>query len=253
MGTGLIRFVVFSGFTIFLIVFGMVSLYYFGRRAYLDMVEQKTQYEIDTITQINEMQASIRKQHHDFFEQLGVMLMLISRGKYDELRTYNLELTEKYGKEPLSIMTNNIAFDSLITEKAKQAKKYGIKFDIELTIAKGRKVDQIDSIILMSNMLNNAIEACLLVPDEKERYIKLSITDGTEMDMLMVRMKNSTTGKYRVRLGRMLTIKHEDAHGLGMEQIRAIVDAVGGVLKYNLGPKEFEMIILIPWESDKNA
>jgi len=95
---------------------------------------------------------------------------------------------------------------------------------------------------LLSNLFDNAIEACCKV--ESERYIHLEFT--LRKMQLEIILKNSTDGKYISEKGVFKTTKQGGIHGIGMKHIESIVKKYNGIYKPEVKETYFETWISIP-------
>ncbi|XBX06028.1 GHKL domain-containing protein [Enterocloster clostridioformis] len=97
---------------------------------------------------------------------------------------------------------------------------------------------------LFGNLLDNAIEATLHLPNANERYIEITVERVDQMFRIIV--ENSCDGIYNFDGDALKSRKTELGHGLGLARIIQIVEHAGGF--YRLKPKKtyFEIMIVIP-------
>lgn len=100
-----------------------------------------------------------------------------------------------------------------------------------------------DCIMLMGNLLDNAIEAADKCEDgRKNIYCVVRNVN----DMLIIKVKNSSISAPIVRKGRFLTNKKEkEKHGWGIESVKRIVEKYDGEIDFQYGSTYFETVVII--------
>ena len=117
---------------------------------------------------------------------------------------------------------------------------YEIKTDMIGEIALADK----ELCILPGNLLDNAIEACEKLEEEK-RMVKIEVRKHHSMFMLIV--ENSCEAHAQVRKGIFRTTKKDDRmHGYGIHNVRKTVKNHGGQFQYGSRGENFYVKILIP-------
>jgi len=86
-------------------------------------------------------------------------------------------------------------------------------------------IDRVDICSLISNLLDNAIEACRKVPDNREIHIHSNIRGG----YLAVIVENSCVGNVKKSSSGFLSTKQNPKeHGYGTKIIQAIAEKYDG-------------------------
>ncbi|MGN0202920.1 MAG: GHKL domain-containing protein [Coprococcus sp.] len=128
------------------------------------------------------------KIRHDYNNLLTSVLGLLHMGKSEEAEqaiTTLLSRVEQTREYPYcGIPIVNV----ILAEKQKDCEKNGITLQIDLLIPEDVAVDQIDLCSAFSNLLDNAIRACIQLPPEKTRIITLNV--GIQGDYLIIRCDN---------------------------------------------------------------
>lgn len=183
---------------------------------------QKDYYEMKQ-TSDNE----IRRIRHDMKNHLICIRDLAAKGRDDELVSYIDEVSGAVSEADSLIHTGSGIIDAIVNEKAALARKLHIKFDWEGTVS-GLNISAIDSCTLVSNLLDNAIEACEKV-DIAKRYISLSFRRSEHF--LLMTCENSSPRVVELSNGRPITSKSDRFnHGFGLGNIERCVEKYGGHL-----------------------
>ena len=99
-------------------------------------------------------------------------------------------------------------------------------------------MEPVDICILFSNLIDNAIEACCKVQDE--RYLQINVTDSP--NILMLTLRNPMTGELLKDGEGLKTTKEEkNKHGIGLQNVEEIVRKYNG--EYYYETQEYEFII----------
>ena len=158
------------------------------------------------------------------------------------------EIEESIGFYDSFVKTDNEALNVILTEKSIRCHKNGITLSV---IADGTSVsfmNEVDVYSLFGNAFDNAIEACLKIPDGEKRVISLSVKK--KGSMLSVVVSNSFDGSVRFGAdGLPVTSKADvNSHGYGTKSIRSVVTKYEGQLSMKVIGKMFYLNILFPVE-----
>ena len=99
---------------------------------------------------------------------------------------------------------------------------------------------------IFSNMIDNAIEACLKIKDSNiDKKIKLR---GTLVNrFFVIKCKNTKVNNVNSKNNKLITDKKDlFLHGIGIDSIRSSVKKYNGNVEINLDKNSFTMIIYIP-------
>ena len=116
-----------------------------------------------------------------------------------------------------------------------------IEFHIETDVT-DIVMEDIDIIILLENLFDNAIEAVEKCANKKE--IKFSIKNINSM--LVLKLWNSSCKKPKVKKERFVTDKHDSkGHGWGLESVKYIVKKYDGIIEFEYTEMFFQTVIMI--------
>lgn len=123
--------------------------------------------------------------------------------------------------------TGNIIVDNLVNHKCGMARAEGIAFDVNVFLPAELPFRGGHLTIVFGNLLDNALEACREVEEEK-RYITLDAS--YEKGVLMLAVVNPYRGERRKNhVGKYVTTKEDRrSHGLGLSSVEQAVGAYRG-------------------------
>nr|WP_243150664.1 ATP-binding protein [Pseudobutyrivibrio xylanivorans] len=116
------------------------------------------------------------------------------------------------------------------------AKELGIEFTSNVFIPTELPFKNENIVIILGNLLENAIEACVKVDNNK--YIGLEM--GYEKNMLQICIKNSFTGEIKKNSAGDIETTKEDKENHGM-----------GILSIKMAAKEYDGDVLIKNQKDE--
>lgn len=188
----------------------------------------------------------IRIWRHDIKHQLLAVGVALKTGEYDkaqELIEQSLDGSNTVLKTPVN--SGNVMIDGLIAFNDYEVRRNNIKMTLDMTLTEITSISDLDLCRLFGNLLDNAIEACMRIENESERYIKVIAVPQNAN--IFIKVINSTTGVEKRINNTFLSVKNKGKHdGLGLKSIDQIVSSTGGFLERMHENKVFKTIILLP-------
>lgn len=101
-----------------------------------------------------------------------------------------------------------------------------------------------DIVVILSNLLNNAIEACEKCIDKKVIKMKF-VKEGNKV---IISVRNTYNGEIMIQDGEIQTSKRqeENEHGIGIGNIMDVITKYGGSHVIQNDKNEFYFSIIIP-------
>jgi sensor histidine kinase YesM len=165
---------------------------------------------------------------HDMKHYLITVAGLISNEKTEEAKAY-LEtiLNEKLPSTSEGIQTGAVAVDSVINVKFSACREQGINVKATLN-TDFNGIDEMDMSILLSNLLDNAMNGC---KNSDEPKIDLEIS--RKKSYILIHVRNSMSASVLLDNPDLNTTKLEKSmHGYGIESIRNISSKYDGTVKF---------------------
>ena len=193
----------------------------------------------------------LRRLRHDMKNHLSSLLGMIDSGSTNDARDYieNLLNDGKLIKTGDISRTGNIVVDSLINYKYSMAKELGIEFTSNVFIPTELPFKNENIVIILGNLLENAIEACVKV--DNNRYIGIEM--GYEKNMLQICIKNSCTGEIKKNSAGDLETTKEDKenHGMGLLSIKMAAKEYDGDVLIKNDENEFTVVVVLYEKAEK--
>ena len=168
----------------------------------------------------------MRMLRHDMKNHITVMNGLFDSGKTDELGEYLKELGTAFADTQSVNITGNEIADAIIYEKKNYAEMNGASLVTEGSL-KGLEISAVTLCTVLSNLLDNAIEAA--VQTDSERVIMLSAKRSGCFYYICI---SNPTANYVDVSADIPTSKPDSAgHGLGLKSVRKAIEKCGGTLE----------------------
>ena len=189
--------------------------------------------------EVENMYAKMRGWRHDYRHHIQTMKVHASNGEYAEIDKYLDMLDEDLTHVETVIRTGNRMADAILNSKLSLAMEKQIRVKAEAQIPVSLTISELDLCTVISNLLDNAIDACMELPVE-ERLIRIYME--MKGNYLYFSIINTAGGKKKHSF---FTTKGE-GHGFGISRIDAIVKKYGGYIKRASEDESFSTEVLLP-------
>ncbi len=168
---------------------------------------------------------------HDIRNHIGVVKNLLQSGKLEEAVNYIEDMEDMAEEMSFPCSTNNPVVDILVGNKLGIAKNMGIDVDCSLLLPYPCSLRDIDICIVLSNALDNAIQACKSLDAGIEKYINVS--GRIQGNLLMIEIDNSFKDKGGFR------------KGTGLSNIKNVAGKYGGAMSIDIKENVFVLHVLL--------
>lgn len=209
----------------------------------LRMLNQQVEYQKNHVGEIRLLYNEIRTIRHDMKNHFAYLESLILDGKTETAEEYLNKIKNSINNTPYYVETNNDAVNCILNTKISQAQANGIRIDFHI-VDDLSDVEEYDFGVIVGNLLDNAIEACDMV-DEDKREISINI-EKEQNDNLIIRISNSVKGNiFKSNPNLMTTKKDKKLHGLGVLSCKKIVNKYNGIIKYEENNNIFSCCVML--------
>lgn len=170
----------------------------------------------------------MRMLRHDMKQYFVTYLQLLKEGQSELVKSDMQRMIGERIALRQHRYTQDMVFNAVINEKAQRCREHKIAFTVNITLEKTQ--DNMEYGIMLSNLLDNAIEAEEEVA-EQLRCIFLNIR--TEKEMLHVIVENFVKTPVLQHNPRLVTTKlnTEMKHGIGLKSVKRIVSENKGEME----------------------
>lgn len=193
--------------------------------------------------EVDNLYRQTRGWRHDFKNHLQTMQAYLELGRLEPLERYIRELTDDYSQMDMVLKTGNAMVDAILNSKLSILRERDIRVDASAAVPEGIPISDVDLSVMIGNLLDNCLEACLKLPAQK-RFVRFYMAKAK--DNLYIYVMNSADGSFRRGLGGYLSTKASDGHGYGLMRIDKVVRKYGGYRNRQDEGDVFATEILIP-------
>lgn len=205
-----------------------------ARKTELAILEIQLHEQAERMNEINNMYSEVLQIRHDIKKCVNCAGVLLKQGKYSEAENYLNEIySERLGTIKEYVVLKSGVVSAVINSKLSECKRKNIS--IETSISECTEgFSEIDISILLANLLDNAIEACMKL--NEGRF--LSFHMFLYMGYLRIVMKNSVDSSNAGNI-RFTTKPDRKNHGFGIKTITEISEKYNGMHDFRFVGNEF--------------
>ena len=189
--------------------------------------------------EVENMYAKMRGWRHDYRHHIQTMKVHAANGEYEELGKYLDMLDDDLTNVETVIKTGNRMADAILNSKLSIAMKNEITVKAEAKIPVSLSVSELDLCIIIGNLLDNAIDACMELPVEK-RLIRIYME--MKGNFLYLALTNTSGGRKK----KSFHSTKGEGHGFGIRRIDAVVEKYGGYITRASEDEAFSTEVLLP-------
>lgn len=209
-----------------------------------DVLKQQSIGQLELYNSLRKNYDIQRKRTHEYKNQIMCIDSLLKKKNYNKLEEYINSIFDKLDGQLDMVDTNNEVVNAVINAKYYEALQNDVLFILKINDLSHIKVSDEDIVTILSNFLDNAIEAAGQCDIDKRTVgIKLLYED----DVLSIAVSNSyKTEPEIMEDGYMRTIKDDkEQHGLGIRNVVATLEKYNAeyIIDYKNGEFVFSIIM----------
>lgn len=155
-----------------------------------------------------------RKAAHEFEHHIQAIQDLIDKEEYTTAREYLKRIHNSHKKHAINIRSHHPVFDVIINQKYQRAQDQGISMHIQVNDLSTVSIPADLLVVILSNLLDNAMEACLRLEAPREIICNIAEEDG-----LFISIRNTSPPVYIPETGVPETTKESLGHGYGLNTV----------------------------------
>lgn len=194
--------------------------------------------------EVRNIYGQMRGWRHDYHNHLQTMKAHLALGQTTELTDYLSKLDYDLTSVDTVIKTGNVMIDAILNSKISLAVSQRINVNTKATVPGDIIISEIDLCVIIGNLLDNAMEACLKQPKEAERFIRIYI--GILKEQLYISVSNSVGGEIKKSGKTYISTKNSASHGFGLMRTDKIVDKYSGYINRQHEDGVFATEVMLP-------
>ena len=182
-----------------------------------------------------DMQAVYERQGrkmHDYKNQIRTMQVLLKKGDVQAAAALAERLTESISVEMAAVSTNHPVVDAVLNQKFHAAREQGVSMTFRVGDVGGLRLNEEEIVILLSNLLDNAIHECVKVVRQGRNAV-IHVKLVQEGGKLIFSVRNPVAEKVEV------------TEGIGLSNVKAVADKYGGDFAVSCDAEKFQAVVML--------
>lgn len=182
-----------------------------------------------------DMQAVYERQGrkmHDYKNQIRTIQVLLKKDDTQTAAALAERLTESISVEMAAVSTNHPVVDAVLNQKFHAAREQGVPMTFRVGDMGGLQLNEEETVILLSNLLDNAIHECVKVVRQGRKaviHVKL-VQEGAK---LIFSVRNPVEEKVEV------------VEGTGLSNVKDVVDKYEGDFAVSCDEERFQAVVML--------
>ncbi|MBS5063883.1 MAG: sensor histidine kinase [Hungatella hathewayi] len=217
--------------------------YMMNRVKEYELTDFKSQLENQHYKQIEEM----NRKHSEIIHDMGNYLKTIERLAVSESNEKIVEFIESLNEQIIDAgeeyYCNHQILNAILNGKKQDAAIKGVDYKVYVEMGFEKPdVNDCDLISIISNLIDNAIEAASKC---KDGYVDVQMYKANDGRFITLKITNNYKEKPLEKNGEFVSRKQNPAlHGIGIRHVRSIVEHYGGWTNIEYGDNKFTVTIM---------
>lgn len=183
---------------------------------------------------------------HDFKNHMLCLRNLLSMEKNKEALKYLDCITGTVNTFYPDYSSGNPYADAIIREKLALARAWEIRLDTDFIFPSTDLIDPTDLCIILSNALDNALEACRRLTGQTDEPL-ITVLSCVQRSFLIIEITNPVPDIQNRNTSPFRSAKEEPhLHGIGLSNIRDAVERCHGTLDLSISEEVFHFCVMLP-------
>lgn len=195
----------------------------------LKQLEYKKEIDEKSYQLIKEKYSELRILVHDFEKYCNYINGQIA-DKQNDVQSITQKIKDKNREFLIIEYTSNKALNILLSQKVKECNKKKIDFKIYAQSIDLSFIEENDTIAIFGNMIDNAIESCML-SENRKMFLQIYMMNDK---FIVINLENSADKEPVIEDGKLASRKKDkDNHGIGMKSIKKALETYNGQLQWD--------------------
>ncbi len=230
------------------LVINIIVFYLYNRLldSYAKMIEKedlekKVKIYSNQLEVIMHTQERVRSLQHDMKHHAKEIYTLAKQKENLEIEDYIQRMMSFMDNPDECVYSGNKEVDGVLNYLLETANRVLNEVNVKISIPEDLEIPMFDLNVILGNLLENAIEAS---KKSDEKIMSVCIT--LEKNILFINISNTFDGNVEVKKGVLYSTKKKpNDHGIGLRNVKKIVDNYNGVMDITYEDKLFEVDIML--------
>lgn len=205
------------------------------------MQRQRLEMQTESINALEQNYRLQRKITHEFEHHIQVLDDLLEAGALEEARIFVRQLRGSRSYRSIGVNSRHTIIDVILNQKYQTAQENDIRMQIQVNDLSRVTLPTDTLVVILSNLLDNAIEACRSLDGYREIDCRVLYEDG-----LYVAIRN-TSKPVEIQNNTIATSKNDTLnHGYGLNNICFLLDKMAAEYTFDYSDGWFYFAAEIP-------
>lgn len=211
-------------------------------------------YQSDLITkhcdEVQNIYRQMRGWRHDYHNHIQTMKAYVALHQTKSLSEYLGKLDADLTQVDTVIKTGNIMVDAILNSKISLCISKYIHVNAKAIVPLSLNISEIDLCVIIGNLIDNAMEACLKQENPDDRFIRVYI--GILKEQIYISVSNSVGGEVKKNGKTYISTKNsrvsvnDPTHGFGLMRVDRIVGKYKGYVNRQNEEGVFATEVMLP-------
>ncbi|MFY4506986.1 sensor histidine kinase [Lacticaseibacillus rhamnosus] len=197
--------------------------------------------------EVQELYANMRGWRHDYHDHLQALKAYLDNQDTAAARQYLNELEDKLDAVDPLVHSGNAMLDAIVNAKLTLAERLHIPVNEKVIVGNTPLIKDVDLVVILGNLLDNAIEAISEQPPHEKRQLRLYI--GIVKPQFYISVTNTRPADQVIDYQYAST--KSDKRGLGIRRVNKLVAKYDGMINRQYEASVFVTEIAIPIHAAK--
>jgi len=195
-----------------------------------DSMEKFSEIQQSYFSELQQEMGEAKEKQHDIRHHFTVIDTMLKKKQLEELTEYIAGFSDISLSNETETYSDNNIINILIHHYSELSKQNRIRFEVRCEIFGKINVSDTDLCTVLSNLMENAMEACLRILTGR-RFISLAMT--MLGDDIMINVERRTTDNVTEKGDSFISDKGPGREGYGLRSIRTITKKYDGTVKFS--------------------
>lgn len=202
------------------------------------LIKQQNEYYVNQLLYMENLNKASSDVRHDIKNHLLTIYSYIENSDYTEAKKYISNIVDVYQSKVEIVNTGYPAIDGLLNFKFQSAIEEGIKISVRASLPSGLVFSSFDLTVILGNLIDNALEAVALVPENRFIDFRMNCLKG----MLIIRVSNPYIKAINRENGKIITSKSDKKnHGMGLRNVNEALEKYNGTTEIETDENIFKI------------
>lgn len=232
----------------FVMCYFVLNMLYYGQsqsrmkaendKKILEIKEQQAQVYMDQMKLSHEQVAIYR---HDLRHHLQYISAYLESGDITDVQNYIKSICNGIDATTIVKYCENETINMLLSSYVDKAKNAGISCSVKTVVPNDLSVPPVDLCVIIANAMENATNACSVIPSEEQPAI--SVNAYSKMGKLFLEITNPYSGE--IIMENEMPVTNNNGRGVGTKSIVMTVEKLGGIWSFKAKDGMFVMQVVL--------